>query len=399
MGAAALAAILLAASSSSVLMGAQTGGTAQVTIFNTEDYKADRASWTNPAYYRNNTPGQLRGMALNIVPYESTGQVGAARLYGSLGTGKPGATPLASPYPFKTAKEQYETWFKEAKGGTKHTRDSVPDWSGVWVAKGGFEAIRGPASDVVKILKPKYQEYYVQEVKAAAEGRIWMPNSFCLPNGFFPSLDADEFIATPKKVWILASGNGWNSTREIYINDVHTAEDLQFPKWLGESIGFWNGDTLVVHTNQIKGWKGGIIEYSDNLETVEKYRRVGDRIEGEITIYDPEVFTTPLYAKLTYTLKKDTKPESSRPLYSTCTDTNGPSPALYMDAKGFLNEHIPGDPGFDWNPADPRPWGTWLNESDKRYKAYLAAGGKPPVMADTTPQGKAPTQPDQRPRH
>jgi hypothetical protein len=34
--------------------------------------------------------------------------------------------------------------------------------------------------------------------------------------------------------------------------------------------------------------------------------------------------------------------------------------------------------------ADQRPWGTWLNESDKRYKAYLAAGGKPPVMADKT---------------
>jgi hypothetical protein len=31
-----------------------------------------------------------------------------------------------------------------------------------------------------------------------------------------------------------------------------------------------------------------------------------------------------------------------------------------------------------------------LNESDKRYKAYLAAGGKPPVAVDKTPEGKAP---------
>jgi hypothetical protein len=49
-----------------------------------------------------------------------------------------------------------------------------------------------------------------------------------------------------------------------------------------------------------------------------------------------------------------------------------------MDANGLLNEHIPGDPGFNWSDADSRPWGTWLNESDRRYRAYLAKGGKPP---------------------
>src|SRR5262245_4012701 len=90
------------------------------TIFTTKDFRQDKALWTNPAYYKNNTMGQLRGMALNITPYENTGQVGAARLYGSAGTGKEGATNYKSPYPFKTAKEHYEAWLKDAKGGTKH---------------------------------------------------------------------------------------------------------------------------------------------------------------------------------------------------------------------------------------------------------------------------------------
>jgi hypothetical protein len=55
-----------------------------------------------------------------------------------------------------------------------------------------------------------------------------------------------------------------------------------------------------------------------------------------------------------------------------------------MDAKGFLNERLTGDPGdpiFTWDEADPRPWGTYFNESDRRYRAYLAAGGKPPTTA------------------
>jgi hypothetical protein len=106
-------------------------------------------------------------------------------------------------------------------------------------------------------------------------------------------------------------------------------------------VGFWNGDTLIVHTNQLKGEKGGLVEYTDNLEAVEKYRRVGDKIEGEITLYDPEVLTRPVTAKLNYTLNKDKRPEK-RPLYNTSSDTNGPSPKVFMDANGLLNEHISG---------------------------------------------------------
>ena len=37
---------------------------AQTTIFNTTDFRQDRALWTDPAYYRNNTVGELRGMAI-----------------------------------------------------------------------------------------------------------------------------------------------------------------------------------------------------------------------------------------------------------------------------------------------------------------------------------------------
>lgn len=208
----------------------------------------------------------------------------------------------------------------------------------------------------------------------------------CLPRGFFASLDASEFIVTPNQVWTLSTSFTENTIRWIYTDGSgHAPAQLQFPKWHGESVGFWNGDTLIVHTNQIRAWRGGPGgEFTDKLETVEKYHRVGDRIEGEITIYDPDVFVGPAFQRMNFTRSKDTKPEN-RPLYNTCTDTNGPSPNVYLDAKGFLNEHVPGEAGFNWNPSDPRPWGTWLTESDKRYKAYLAAGGKPPVQADQTP--------------
>ena len=141
---------LIAGLSSSVPAAEQT------TIFTTKDSHQDRALWANPAYYRNNTAGQLRGMAIGIVPYENTGQVGSSRVYGSEGTGKPGATNYASAYPFKTALEHYNAWLKDANGGTKHTKTSIPDWSGRWQGGGGFGGGGGPASDVIKLLKPKY---------------------------------------------------------------------------------------------------------------------------------------------------------------------------------------------------------------------------------------------------
>jgi hypothetical protein len=275
---------------------------------------------------------------------------------------------------------------KQAHGGTKHTAADLPDWSGQWMGGGGGRNNQGPVSDIVKFLKPKYQEYYVQEMKAASEGRGWSPSAICLPDGFFGAVNAQEFAVTPKVVYTIgANANDTNNIRWIYIDAPHTAPDLQFPKWHGESVGFWDGDTLVVHTNQIKAWKGGPGgEFTNDLETVEKYQRVGDAIQGEITIYDPNVFTGPVFQRMNFRLNKEGDKPENRPLFNTCTDTNGPSPKVFLDAKGFLNEHLVGEGGFTWDVADQRPWGTWLNESDKRYKAYLSAGGKPPVMADKT---------------
>ena len=365
--AAALAGVLLLAASAA----------AQTTIFNTKDFHQDRDLWTNPAYYLNNTVGELRGMAID---YDSggkgKGQEATARAYGSSGTGRAGALELASPYPYKTASEHYQALLEKAKGGTKHTKDSIPDWRGRWSGGPvGLNGGRNPASSVAALLTPKYREYFVQDIKAATEGRTWGAGSFCLPGGFFAALDAEEFIVTPERVWTLGAGNGENYIRWIYTDGSgHSAKDKEFAKWHGESIGFWDGDTLIVHTNQIRGWKGGLSEFSDKLETVERYRRMGDRIEGEITLYDPDVLLKPVNARLRFEHDHETRPEL-RPLYNTCTDTNGPSSAYFMDEQGKLNERLEGDPLF-WNATDPRPWGSWLNESDKRYEQSKKSGNR-----------------------
>ena len=276
-------------------------GAGAQTLFTTEDFRADRALWTEPAYYLHNTVPELRGMALDLDSRGvGSGQVGAARLYASQGTGRVGAMDLASPYPFSSAAEHYAAWLADAGGGTAHGYATMPDWRGRWT--GGGDRLRGganPASAVAAMLTPQYREYFVQDMKAYTEGRIWGANSFCLPGGFVTALTAaEEFVVTPERVWILGAGNNRNYIRWIYTDGSGHAEPaFRYPKWHGESIGFWDDDALVVYTNQIRGWKGGLTEFTDDLETVERYRRVGDAIEGEITFYDAAVYVSPVYSR------------------------------------------------------------------------------------------------------
>ena len=108
---------------------------------------------------------------------------------------------------------------------------------------------------------------------------------------------------------------------------------------------------------------------------------MGDKIEGEITIYDPDVLVSPLTSRLNSTSTRQTRVELNRPLYNTCSDTNGPSTKVFMDAKGLLNERLTGDPGdpvFTWDEADPRPWGTYFNESDRRYRRIVPQAASHP---------------------
>ena len=345
------------------------------TIFTTENFHADDELWTDPAYYLNNTVDEIRGMALDTYVDGASGQLGSARVYGGEGTGQVGARALASPYEFTSAQQHYEAWRAAAGGGTAHTSATLPDWSGRWALRGGafggtFRGTPNPASDVAALLTPRYREYFVQNIKATAEGRPWAPGAFCLPGGFIRSItEMEEIIVTPERVWTLGADNASNYIRRIYTDDSgHSDPDFAYPKWHGESIGFWDGDALVVHTNQIRGWYGGYIEFTDALEAVERYRRVGDRIEGEVTLYDADVFVRPVTEQLLFGLDTETRPEL-RPLFNTCSDTNGPSNHVYLDEQGFLNERLPDDPLY-WDVTDTRPWGTFYDESDARYQRY-----------------------------
>jgi hypothetical protein len=73
------------------------------------------------------------------------------------------------------------------------------------------------------------------------------------------------------------------------------------PRWYGETIGFWDGDTLITWTSNIQGWKvHAAPEHSSKLQTIEIYTPNRDAsgkflgLNHESIFYDPEALVEPV---------------------------------------------------------------------------------------------------------
>ena len=114
-------------------------------------------------------------------------------------------------------------------------------------------------------------------------------------------IGAQKVLITPEEVLIV---NGYNETRHVYTDGRHhpPADDL-WPSVTGNSVGHWDGDTLVIDTIMVTNpnafFQGGP-PLSEQAHYVERIWLDGNTLRAEITIEDPVTLTAPWKSRLSW---------------------------------------------------------------------------------------------------
>src|SRR5712672_2841473 len=226
----------------------------------------------------------------------------------------------------------------------------IPDFSGIWVHSiPGFEPLAsGPTSLVNRsrrngignllelvgdytnpILKPEAVQVVKRHGEISLRGIGYpTPRNQCWPGGVpfvFPS-GATQLLQQPDKITILYNYD--HQVRQVRLNHFHPAPVT--PSWYGDSVGRYEGDTLIVDTIGIKADRPFAMDdmygtpYTSALHVVERYRMVdhdeaqaavarnlkensrvpdtasdlsyrGRRLQVVFTVDDEGVFTMPWY--------------------------------------------------------------------------------------------------------
>ena len=113
-----------------------------------------------------------------------------------------------------------------------------------------------------------------------------------------------QIVQVPGEVLMLFE---WDSMRHQIFTDGRPHDKALGPLWMGDSIGHWEGDTLVVDTVNFndKTWVDRIGHpHSEALHVIERIRRVNhDHLVDDLTIEDSKAYTKPWTAQLTFVLK------------------------------------------------------------------------------------------------
>ncbi len=116
------------------------------------------------------------------------------------------------------------------------------------------------------------------------------PGIHCYPKGV-PRLGAPTEIAqTPTTVYFFYAGE--QTHRIIPIGGRHNPDQDPLPN--GDSIAYWDGDTLVVDVVNFDSetWLSRDGDYhDDNMHVVERFTRKGNTLEYDVTVEDPTLFS------------------------------------------------------------------------------------------------------------
>jgi hypothetical protein len=183
--------------------------------------------------------------------------------------------------------------------------DALPDWGGVWVLN--FPPPVSPRPE-----KPQLKGQYLADYQAwqheveSKGGEVAHAGSYCTPPGMPGIMGVGqypiEFLFTPGRV--TTHHEAWMQWRNIYTDGRAHPDDLD-PTFQGDSIGHWEGQTLVVDTIGVKDSValGMGMKHSDKMHITERMHLAKDDPDTlviEMKVEDPVALAKPWLHTLSF---------------------------------------------------------------------------------------------------
>ena len=181
-----------------------------------------------------------------------------------------------------------------------------PDFSGIWIAS---------AADISTLLLPG-EEIAFTPYGAERYKKLDMadsPSYKCLPYGPTRGLQSTNPFQIIQSAGLFAIMTEHIDYRLIYTDGRGHPEDiLEYPEWMGHSIGRWDEDALVVDTiaTREETWLDTAgFEHSDKLHLTERLQKTGpDNFRITVTVEDPVFYTKPFtYSRVARRMAKDVR--------------------------------------------------------------------------------------------
>jgi hypothetical protein len=174
------------------------------------------------------------------------------------------------------------------------------DLTGNWFINGGVPGggwLFGRTPAVLPKLTPAAQKHFDAYAAASKDGKVYRDDiGKCWPAGMpviMTRVWPIAMIQLPTAIYMISEF--MNSLRVIYLDGrQHTDPDIVVRSFNGESIGRWEGDTLVVDTRNFtdldKHWVDQGIPASRDFRMIERYKLInnGNTLQGEWTLIDPQ---------------------------------------------------------------------------------------------------------------
>jgi hypothetical protein len=176
-------------------------------------------------------------------------------------------------------------------------------------------------------LKPWVKERMKKDNDEVLAGKIaFTPRSSCRPAGVpgfmsYGRFTPVFFIQSPTEVLIIFESD--QQIRRVYLDVPHSESPR--PSWYGESVGHYDGDTLVIDTvglNDKTFVDNFRTPHTEKLHVVERWRVIdaGKVLEVNFTVDDPDAFHEPWsaiqrYGRVQQPLREDICAENNQHLF------------------------------------------------------------------------------------